>query len=246
MSATPWVVKFGGSVLRDRAAVQEVAVAISKRRQTGRPLVVVLSAFAGVTVRLADQALRQRPPLRDHDLALALGEGERASVQALSETLDARSVPHTAWGGYDYGLITEGAVLDADPVRWSPGRWYPEFARTGLALLPGFVGADREGCPTLLGRGGSDLSALFLAHALSAEVHLVKDVPGLFAQDPKLGPHGSTPLATISIPEALSLGTRAVQPKALQLAARLGVSVWVTDLAGESGTWIRPIAASHS
>jgi homoserine dehydrogenase len=238
MPPRPWVIKIGGSVLRSPESLAAVVPAIIERRRSGRPLLVVLSAAAGVTDRLADQALRGDPPLRGHALAEFLAQGEERSVQALSGALRAGGIEHLAVAAADLGLIATGNPLDADPERLAPERWLPIWETVGLALVPGFVGRDEAGLPTLLGRGGSDATAIFLAHALGGEAHLIKDEPGLFPLDPKSVSDHPAPIPRLSIPEALSLGTRAVQKKALEIAARHGISFFVTDLEGRRGTWV--------
>ncbi len=51
-------------------------------------------------------------------------------------------------------------------------------------MLPGFVGRDASGRTSVLGRGGSDLTAVFLARELEGSCRLVKDVDGLYTADP--------------------------------------------------------------
>ena len=46
-----------------------------------------------------------------------------------------------------------------------------------ILVVPGFVGRHEDGRLSLLGRGGSDLTALFLAARLGGKCRLLKDVP---------------------------------------------------------------------
>lgn len=53
-------------------------------------------------------------------------------------------------------------------------------------LTQGFIAADRHGDTVLLGRGGSDTSAAYLAGKLNAKrLEIWTDVPGLFTANPK-------------------------------------------------------------
>ncbi len=62
----------------------------------------------------------------------------------------------------------------------------PELARGRLVVCPGFIGRGPDGELVTLGRGGSDLSATVLAHALGAvSVTLYKEVDGLLTADPR-------------------------------------------------------------
>ena len=54
-----------------------------------------------------------------------------------------------------------------------------------MVVVPGYVATDAEDRLVVLGRGGSDLSALFLADRLGgARCRLIKDVDGLYESDP--------------------------------------------------------------
>ena len=62
----------------------------------------------------------------------------------------------------------------------------PLLAKGRIVVMPGFFGRGQDGELVTLGRGGSDLSATVLAHALSAqEVTLWKEVDGLMTADPR-------------------------------------------------------------
>jgi homoserine dehydrogenase len=81
------------------------------------------------------------------------------------------------------------------------------------------VACDAQGATNLLGRGGSDLSALFIAYRLRAgNCRLLKDTDGLYEWDPKKpGPRPKC-FAEITWDRALQLEKRVLQPKALAFA----------------------------
>ncbi len=55
-----------------------------------------------------------------------------------------------------------------------------------IPVITGYIGFTHDGCTTTLGRGGSDLSASFLANFLNAKaVYLWKDVLGFYEEDPR-------------------------------------------------------------
>ena len=88
-------------------------------------------------------------------------------------------------------------------------------------VLPGFVGKNRSGKTTLLGRGGSDLTALFLAQRLGGTCRLIKDVDGLYTSDPnsQSGPSAAR-FARVSYATAARVGGAVVQRKAIEFAER--------------------------
>ena len=116
------------------------------------------------------------------------------------------------------------------------------LARTGLAVVPGFVAVDASGNTVLLGRGGSDLTALFLAQRLRASCRLVKDVDGLFAVDP-VRSRGARRVATADYRELLALGGRLVQQKAVSFAAQHDLGFEIGALGSDAATRIGPLRA---
>ncbi|MEO6528188.1 MAG: aspartate kinase [Gemmatimonadaceae bacterium] len=129
------------------------------------------------------------PGVRDDILA----HGERLSAMILSAALDRAGIASAVADAQEF-LHTDGR----------PGNAAPDLARTDasaraaleplldrglLVVVPGFIGAGRDGEVVTLGRGGTDLTATVLARALEAnEVTLWKDVAGCMTADPRLVP----------------------------------------------------------
>jgi aspartate kinase len=63
----------------------------------------------------------------------------------------------------------------------------PILAEHRVPVLGGFVGANREGVTTTLGRGGSDYSAAIVGACLGAsEIQIWTDVDGMLTADPRV------------------------------------------------------------
>jgi aspartate kinase len=88
-----------------------------------------------------------------------------------------------------------------------------------IALTQGFIGSDRAGHTTTLGREGSDFSAAIFAYTLHAtEMTIWKDVPGVMNADPKLMPD-AVRLETLSYRETIELayyGASVIHPKTIK------------------------------
>jgi aspartate kinase len=88
-----------------------------------------------------------------------------------------------------------------------------------VAVLQGFIGGDRNGNTTTLGREGSDYSAAIVAHSLrTKEVTIWKDVPGVMNADPKWYKHARK-LKVLSYREAIELayyGASVIHPKTIK------------------------------
>jgi homoserine dehydrogenase len=91
------------------------------------------------------------------------------------------------------------------------------WVRFSVLVLPGFYGIDEDSGVSLFGRGGSDMSAIFLAAKLHAPCRLVKDVLGVFDSDPAANP-GACRYEALSWARAIDVSGPLIQPKALQFA----------------------------
>jgi homoserine dehydrogenase len=114
--------------------------------------------------------------------------------------------------------------------------------RQAVVVLPGFVGRCENGFTTLLGRGGSDFTAVFLAAELDARCVLVKDVDGLYASDPSVSGIRRLRFAETTYETALDIGKQLVQPKAVRFAASRGLRFVVTAI----GTTDETVVGCHS
>jgi homoserine dehydrogenase len=212
------VLKFGGSVLLDELHVRAAAEEVARFVREGYRVVAVVSALEGTTDRLLAQAKRYGPNPHEAATATLLATGELTSTALLGLALDAEGVSVETLDAAAIGLRTVGAVLDASPVSLDAGAVRAVLARVRAIVTPGFVGRDERNHTTLLGRGGSDLTALFIAQQLGAECRLVKDVDGLYEWDPaKPGP-APRRYASVSWDGALALDGTIVQHKAVRWA----------------------------
>jgi homoserine dehydrogenase len=88
-------------------------------------------------------------------------------------------------------------------------------------VVPGFVGRQDDGSISLLGRGGTDLTAIFVAHQLEADrCRLIKDVDGIFEYDPASSERRPRRYRTLSWADADQVNEGIVQPKAIHYAQR--------------------------
>ena len=139
----------------------------------------------------------------------------------------------------DHLLRTEGPLLDSSLKAIDEAAVERLFARADVAVLPGFVGRNSDGEVCLLGRGGSDLTALFVAARLgAAECVLVKDVDGLFEHDPASKGPRPRRFEAITYDDAIDLKSQVVQEKALHFARAEGLRFQVGKLGSSSPTLV--------
>lgn len=212
------VLKFGSSVLDGAAGFQAAAEEVVREVTAGRSVVAVVSAPPGTTDGLLGSAgaLVRSPPARLVSRLLATGES--VSVALLGIALAARGIDAAVLDPNALGLRTRGPTLDADPVDVDIAGLRRTLAKHRAVVVPGFVGIDAEGELSVLGRGGSDLTAIFLADRLgAAECRLVKDVDGVHATDPRLDPDAPV-FRRASWEVVLEVGGELVQEKAVRFA----------------------------
>lgn len=115
--------------------------------------------------------------------------GERLSCRIVAEALEQIKVPSMP---IDASLIlaTNGKFGNAVPLYGKSQSHLqkillPLLSNGVIPVVTGYIGFTHDGCTTTLGRGGSDLSASFLANFLNAKaIYLWKDVDGFFVSDP--------------------------------------------------------------
>ena len=258
------VLKLGGSVLANEDDLGHAVHEIYRHHRAGCRVLAVVSALRGATDRLLAQARRVGDDLAPHGVAALLATGETSAAALLVVALDRAGVPAQLVDPRQAGLRTAGAVLDADPVDVDAAFLRRRLERR-VVVMPGFFGAwsagaegdedveeiddVEDGGVALLGRGGSDLTALFLAHRLGpARCLLVKDVDGIYERDPA-GATVQAPsrrYATLSWADAAGLEARVVQAKALAFAALHGVAFGVAAAGREATTEVGPYASTFA
>ena len=240
MSAHPLVVlKFGSSVLGTERDYAAAVAGIQRHLQRGERVLAVVSALKGATDRLLADAHFFGPEPEPAATASLLATGESASAARLALALDAGWIEAALLDPGGIGLTTQGPLLDADPVAVNGDAVRRALEHSGAAVVAGFYGRDSAGGYALFGRGGSDLTALFLAHRLGARTcRLVKDVDGVYEHDPGTGAGVPRRYEQLSWDDALKLGSRVVQPKTLHYARRERIEFDVGKIGSPIGTHV--------
>ncbi len=232
------VVKFGSSVLRGEEDLPVVVEEIARWLGSEQYVLVVVSAFGNTTEELFKRASSYREPTNQEAVARLVATGEEASAALLTLALAGAGIRAKLLCPEQICLIAEGAPLDARLRAVSAERIWSAFTESDVVVVPGFIARTAQGSTVLLGRGGSDLTAVFLAHELRASrCRLVKDVDGLYASDPKLG-EGARPerYERLGWEEALGLCGGVVQAKALEFARENRLRFEVVAVGREEGT----------
>lgn len=220
--------------------------------EEGHQVVVVVSAPAGET----DSLLRAVPPRegdpdparrREVDALLVTGELRASALMAL--TLQNLGLPAISLNAYQAGILAEGPFGDGYPLPAVGERVKTLLKKGKVPVVAGFQATTPEGDWITLGRGGSDFTAVVLAHALGADVcEIFTDVPGVYTHDPRSQRRKAQLLPFVTYEEMLDLaeqGARVLQKKAVEYARDKGVLLQVRStfapgpgtLVGSRLTW---------
>jgi aspartate kinase len=215
------VLKFGGSILKNRKDFERVADIVAGELAKGNVSVPVVSAVKGVTDKLVEavEGLRDgsgvdpglfvknlfkehidalpdpdNPPLtlmeefenlehvlgyvrtsgelNDSAYAFAISRGERFSSLILSEHLAAKGIKYKCFAGEDL-IVTDENYRDAQVDLEKTGEKMLQELEgfLGGSIVPviaGFAGRSESGRVSILGRGGTDDTAVCIAYCLGA------------------------------------------------------------------------------
>ncbi len=185
-----FIQKYGGTSVGTLERIRSVAEHIAATYRQGHRLVVVVSAMGQQTDELLDMALAlsPEPPQREVDMLLSVGE--RISMSLLAIALNDMKVPTVSFTGSQSGILTDDTHGNAKIQRILGDRIRKALDADKLVIVAGFQGMSAAGKEiTTLGRGGSDLTAIALAHTLKADrCQIYKDVDGVCSADPRLVP----------------------------------------------------------
>jgi len=225
------VLKFGSSILQSRADLPHAVHEIYRWIRQQYRVVAVVSAFAGETDRLLNTVADYRNADAEA-IARVVATGEEVATAFLALELDRFGIPAQVLDPSQIRLIAEANSNDTEPVEADITAIQGVLGQGRVAVIPGFVARDRFGRVALFGRGGSDLSALFLAKQLNARCRLIKDVDGIYDSDPATS-SSARRFEEIEFGDALAIAGKVVQSKAISFGRKTGVPFEVAAL-GES------------
>lgn len=232
------VIKFGGTSVGTPQLLAQMAAKV-KSMASGHEVAVVVSAMGDTTKRMIQ--LLQGVGKHDSDLwevSDVIGMGEvisarlmalalrKAGARALAVTPDTPEWPVIASVIGNEKVREEkvnqeplAAVKLGVTTELCAKHILPLMSRKTIPVICGFLARDDNGRTVVLGRGGSDISAVAVGRCLNADrVVIVTDVPGVLRADPRLIPTKRS-IRKISVSEVESLargGARIMHPASLQ------------------------------
>jgi homoserine dehydrogenase len=231
------VLKFGSSVLTTAASLPIAVAEIYRHWREGRRIAVVVSAFERVTDTLCAAAQTLSADPDPATLAALVSTGEIVSASQLVLALHRAGISAQLVDPRDIELTAVGDRMNAVLSAVAVERLNACLARSAVVVVPGFFARSDAGGLSLLGRGGSDFTALYLADSLGAKCCLLKDVDGLYESDPyRGGQPGRFVMANYAT--AQSCGGPLIQAKAVDFARDRGMTVDVARVGSARRTRI--------
>ena len=240
------VQKFGGSSVKDRDRIFNVARIVANTHNAGNDVVVVVSAQGDTTDDLITKAaeISHDPSAREMDMLLATGE--QISISLLAMALNEIGCHAISLTGWQAGFRTDRAYTTARITRLETERISSELERNRVVVVAGFQGLNKLDDITTLGRGGSDTSAVAIAAALHADrCQIFTDVEGVYTADPRKV-RNTRKLQEITFDEMLelaSLGAQVLNNRSVELAKKYNVELEVlSSLNPVPGTVVKEVA----
>ncbi len=236
------VQKFGGTSVADPERIRQVADHVARTRRHGDQVVVVVSAMGKETdelIRLASEVASVRP---GREMDMLITAGERKATALLCMALHDIGVPADSFTGSQAGFLTDTTHTNARILEVRPDRVRQSIDEGHVPVVGGAQGVSTDRDVTFLGRNGSDVTAVALAHALDADAcELYTDVSGVFTADPRVVPQARR-MARVSFDEMLEMCAAGCPKPAMrcaEFARNWKVPLHVrSSFTWEPGTWV--------
>jgi aspartate kinase len=238
------VMKFGGTSVADPDKIKNVARRLVAARDAGNRVVGVLSAMGHTTDELVELAAKVSvtPDPREMDMLLSVGERITCALAAMAiKDLGHEAISLT---GSQAGIVTDRVHTKAKIVEVKATRIATALDEGKIVLVAGFQGVSSDSLDvTTLGRGGSDTTAVALAHGIGADAcEIYTDVEGIFTSDPRIVPEARK-LHAVSYDEMLEMaasGAKVMALRSVEFARNHDVKLHVRSTFSDAGgTWIR-------
>lgn len=237
-----YVQKFGGTSVADPERIRDVADYVRRTRERGNEVVLVVSAMGKETDELIRLAKAVSPVHPGREMDMLITAGERKAVALMAMALHSQNVLADSFTGSQAGIITDGEHRNARIVAVKADRVRASLAAGRVPVVCGSQGVSTDNEVTFLGRGGSDTTAVALAHRLGADAcELYTDVSGVFTTDPRIVP-SARKMNHVGFDELLEMtacGCPKPAMRSVEYAHRHGVALHIRSaFTWVPGTWV--------
>jgi diaminopimelate decarboxylase/aspartate kinase len=225
---------------RHRALAEELGIGVSGELE---------EYFA--MLRQMSSGIALMSEVSDRTCARVLASGELMATELGARFLNSQGI-ETSWWDARTGLKAQARAAASARANFLSAtcEFAPDTALQrqlaacpGVIVTQGFIASDAAGDTVLLGRGGSDTSAAYLAAKLAArQLEIWTDVPGMFSANPRHTPQARL-LRSLHYDEAqeiASSGAKVLHPRCILPAKsqRIPIVVYATQCPQIEGTHI--------
>lgn len=217
------VLKFGGTSM---SRIEKVYDRILEHINKDRKLVIVVSAFGDQTRLLMSKCndLTINNYVNTREIDAIVSTAENVSAASLALYLSSRQIPAISLDARQAGLHATNRELDD----LNTHKIKKILDDDNVVIVTGFQGYDNHGDIVTLDRGGSDITAVFIASKLElSECYIYTDVDGVYTTDPNKHIK-SIILPTISYDNMIELskgGAKVIHSEAVNIAKQYSIKI---------------------
>ncbi len=228
---TTIVQKYGGTSVQTIDHIKKIASRIAETHSENTRVVVVVSAMGNTTDELESLATAVSPSPNNREISMLLSTGEIVSSALLAMALQAHGKRAISLTGAQCGIFTDSVYTNAKILDIRTDKILKYLNQNEIVVVAGYQGINGDDI-TVLGRGGSDATAVALACALNADIcHIFTDVRGVYTADPNIISDASL-LQGISYEEMIEMagsGAQVMMGRAVEIARKYDMKIRVSS-----------------
>jgi aspartate kinase len=233
------VQKFGGTSVADIARIKAAALLVKKELDRGNQVVVVVSAMAGTTDKLANYSLSAFAYGKKREFDVVLAAGEQITSGLLALALQEIGINSQSWLGWQLPIITDSNFNNSKIKNINTKPLKDCLDANIVPVIAGFQGVYQNEITTL-GRGGSDTTAVAITAALKADrCDIYTDVVGVMTADPRIVVKARK-IDEVTYEEMLEMasnGAKVLHSRAVEIAIKYNIKLQIlSSFIDEPGT----------
>ncbi|MFA7577336.1 MAG: aspartate kinase [Candidatus Muiribacteriota bacterium] len=223
--------KYGGSSLAENHIIESIIDSIQQSLSDNQDLkiIVAVSARGNTTDNLFAQAKPFYTARKsDPELALLAATGEIQSASIFSMALSKRNISAKVLLPSNIPVLVENDYLEGRIKSIKKEKILENLKKVSVLVIPGYQGVDLNGDVALLGRGGTDTTAVAVAAALGVEeCNIYSDVDGVYTGDPRVieKPLKIDHISYDEMKEMAISGAKVLHYRAVEIARRYNIKV---------------------
>lgn len=220
------VQKYNGENLDSIEKIKAVAKHIASTKGEDDGLVVVVSAMGETTDRLIALANEVGTSTHKNELDMLLATGDQQTVALLAIALQAEGVDAEATMAVQVNDMVDNPYAQVRGLDTSGIEKAIEAGK--VAVVSGFQGISQDGDLSMVGSGGSDVTAVGIAAQLEWDCEIYSRSECMYTVDPEVYPEAK-PIRAITYEEMMEVanhGADKIETQAIELAKKYNVRLY--------------------